>query len=65
MNEVSIHKLIVGTFETDLGRKLLEHLKDVIIDKPTYKKGMTLDECAFVEGRKDIVNQLLKELENV
>ena len=57
-----IHKLIVGTFGTDIGKKLLEHLKTAIIDRPTYKKDSTLDECAFREGQKDIINQFLKEI---
>lgn len=57
-----VHKLTVGTFETTIGRKYLEHLKNVIIDRPTYKKGMELDEVAFREGQKDLVNQILKEM---
>ncbi len=57
-----IHKLIVGTFETDLGRKLLEHLETVITKRPTYKKGMTLDEVAYVEGQKSIIEQFKKEM---
>ena len=62
--EAEVHKLIVGTFETDIGKKLLGHLKNVIIDRPTYKTGRTIDECAFREGQKDIVQQFIKEIEN-
>lgn len=58
-----VHKLTVGTFETTIGKKYLEHLKNVIIDRPTYKKGMTLDEVAFIEGQKDVVKQMLKEMQ--
>ena len=57
-----IHKLIVGTFTTDLGKRLLEHLEKTIVDRPTYIKGMTLDEVAFREGQKDVILQLIKEL---
>ena len=60
-----IHKLIVGTFETELGGRLLSHLKQTIVDRPSYIKGMALDEVAFREGQKDIINQLLKEMQNV
>ena len=58
-----IHKLIVGTFETELGQRLLQHLKTTIVDRPIYKKGMTLDEVAFREGQRDIVIQLSKEIQ--
>ena len=60
--EIEVHKLIVGTFETDLGKKLLTHLEATIIDRPTYIQGMTLDEVAFREGQKDVILQLLKEM---
>ena len=62
MIELEITKLIAGTFETTIGQKLLTHLKQTIVDRPTYIKGMTLDEVAFREGQKDIINQLLKEI---
>ena len=48
-----------------LGEKLLAHFTETIIDRPTYRKGMTLDECAFREGQKDIINQIRKEMKNV
>lgn len=60
--ETEIRTLIVGTFETELGKRLLEHLTDAIINRPTYKPGMTLDEVAFREGQKDVINQLIKEM---
>ena len=60
--EIEVHKLIVGTFETDLGKKLLAHLKSTIIDRPTYLQGMDLAEVAFREGQKDVILQLLKEM---
>lgn len=59
---LEIKSLIVGTFETTIGQKLLEHLKETIVDRPTYKKGMELDEVAFREGQKDLVVQLMKEM---
>lgn len=65
MEQEAVHKLIVGTFNTDLGKKLLEHLKNVIIDRPTYKKGMTLDEAAFREGEKSVVQQILREMKGL
>ena len=60
-----IHKLIVGTFETPIARKLLDYLEETIVLRPTYKPGMGLDEVAFREGQKDIINQLLKEMKDV
>lgn len=60
--EEEIHKLIVGTFNTPLGVKLMKHLKKKLINRPSYVIGMSLDQVAFREGQKDVVTQLLKEL---
>lgn len=64
MNELEIRKLIVGTFETELGTKLLAHLKKTIVDRPMYKSGMTLDEVAFRQGQADVINQIIKEIKH-
>lgn len=60
--QTEVHKLIIGTFETPIGTKLLQYLKETIVDRPTFKVGMTLDEVAFREGQKDVIMQLLKEI---
>jgi len=59
-----ITKLVVGTFETQLGKKLLLHLNDTLVRRPMYKKGMTLDEVAFRQGQADVIAQLNKEMSN-
>ena len=58
-----INKLMVGTFNTELGEKLLHHLADVFIDRPMYKPGMTLDEVAFRQGEASIVEKIIKEVQ--
>ena len=60
-----INKLIVGTFETELGKRLLEHLESVFVDRNMYEKGMTLDEVAFRQGEASSIKKLRKELGNV
>ena len=65
MEQQEIHKLVVGTFVTPMGEKLMDHLRQTILDRPTYKPGMTLEEAAFREGQKDVITQILKELHNV
>lgn len=64
MTSEEITSLVNVVFGTPHGRKLATHLDKTIVDRPTYKKGMELDEVAFREGQKNIVNQLLKELPN-
>ena len=64
MNELEITSLINTVFGTPHGKKLLDHLNKTITDRPTYKKGMTLDECAFNEGQKNIIKQISKEVGN-
>ncbi len=60
-----VHKLVVGTFETPLGKKCLTHFKETLVNRPMYKKGLSLDEVAFREGQADVVRQIIKEIENV
>lgn len=57
-----IDKLIVGTFKTELGEKLLRHLAEVFIDRPMYKPGMTLEEVAFRQGEASVIEKIIKEV---
>ena len=59
---LEIKALISGTFNTDLGKKLLEHLTEVFINRPIYKPGLTLEETAYRQGQADVIKQLQKEL---
>lgn len=60
----TIHKLIVGTFTTDLGVKMMEQLEGTFVNRPIYVEGLTLDQVAYRQGQADLVNQLKKELNN-
>ena len=57
-----IHKLIVGTFETELGKKLLAHLVDTFIDRPIYRAGMSIEDASYRQGQADLIKQLMKEM---
>lgn len=57
-----IHKLVIGTFETEIGQRLLSHLEDVYVDRDMYAQGLTLDQVAFRQGQADIIKQIIKEL---
>ena len=59
---LEIHKMFVGTFNTDIGAKCLERLKDVYIDRPVYVTGMTLDQTAYRQGQADIVKSIMREV---
>lgn len=59
-----IHKLIVGTFNTELGQKCLEHLEKTFIDRPIYRDGSTLEATAYRQGQADLVKQIIKEIRN-
>lgn len=60
---IEINKLLIGTFETELGRRCLDTLKTTFVDRDMYKKGMTLDEVAFRQGEASVVNKIIKSLE--
>ncbi len=58
-----INKLMVGTFETELGQRLLTHLAEVFIDRDIYKQGMTIEETAFRQGEASIIKKIIMEVE--
>lgn len=59
---LEIKALFKGTFETELGRKCLDHLENVLVDRDMYKPGMTLDEVAFRQGEASVIKKILKEV---
>ena len=58
----AVTKLIVGTFETELGQRCIKHLKKIYVDREIYKTGATLDMVAYRQGQCDLVRQIMKEL---
>ena len=59
---IVISKLIKGTFQTELGVKLLAHLERKFVDRDIHVQGLTLDQVAYRQGQADFVKQLLKEV---
>lgn len=58
-----IDKLIKGTFGTELGKKLVKHLKIKFVDRPVYIPGLSSDEVAFREGQRNVIMQIMKEID--
>ena len=56
-----VHKLFVGTFETELGKRCLKHLVETFVDRDIYRPGMTLDEVAFKQGEASVIKKIMKE----
>ena len=61
---IEITKLIVGTFETELGKRCLAHLEKTFVDRPIYIQGATLEQTAYRQGQADLIKQIVKELSN-
>jgi hypothetical protein len=59
-----IHKLFVGTFETELGKRTIAHLTEKFVDRNMYESGMTLDQVAFRQGEASTIKKIIKELNN-
>ena len=57
-----ISAMFNATFSTELGKRTIEHLKKVFVDRDMYETGMTLDEVAFRQGEASIVKKILKEI---
>mgnify|MGYP006883067109 CR=1 FL=1 len=64
MDKVAIHKLYVGTFETELGKRCLSHLEDVFVNRQIFKHGESVEHAAYRQGQADLVKQLKKEINN-
>jgi len=62
-HEATINSFIVGTFETPLGRKCLEHLEKTFVDRDVYSPGLTFEQTAFRAGEAAVIRQLRKTLE--
>jgi len=65
MTQKQVSAIFKGTFGTDAGKKCLDHLEAVFVDRDMYSKGMTLDEVAFKQGEASVVKKILKEFKNV
>ena len=62
MTNQEISKLFAATFSTDAGKKCIEYLEDIFVDRDMYYRGLTLDEVAFRQGEASVVKKILKEL---
>ncbi len=60
---IVISKLIKGTFDTELGKKLLEHLEKVFVDRPIYTDGQTIEQTAYRQGQADVIKQIRREID--
>lgn len=58
-----IQKLIQGTFNTELGRRMIEHLEDTFVNRDIYKQGMKVEDAAYRQGQADVIKQLRKEID--
>lgn len=61
--QIVISKLIKGTFETELGQKLLDHLENTFVDRPIYRHNQTHEETAYRQGQADLIKQLRREFD--
>lgn len=58
-----INKLMIGTFETELGKKCLDNLKRAYVDRPIYIQGMSLDQVAHRQGQCDVIKDIIQTVE--
>ncbi len=62
-HNIVISKLIKGTFDTELGKKLLDHLEKVFVDRPIYADGQTIEQTAYRQGQADVIKQIRREID--
>lgn len=56
-------EVILQTFRTAPGKKLLKMLIALFYDKPSYRLGGDTHDMAFREGQRDIVGYLKEQME--
>lgn len=61
---IVISKLIKGTFQTELGLRLLDHLEKTFVDRPIYRPNQTHEETAYRQGQADVIKQIRKEIDD-
>ena len=62
MTTKEITKLYKDVFDNPNGKKCIEMLKKTFVDRPVFRQGSTFEETAFREGQRDIVTQIIKEV---
>lgn len=58
-----INSIIIGTFQTPLGKKCLDHLEKTFVDRDVYVPGMTFEQTSYRAGEASVIRQLRKTLE--
>ena len=62
MTTEEVTKQYKDVFDNTNGKKLLESLRETFVDRPIFRQGATFEETAFREGQRDIVRQIIKEV---
>ena len=58
-----IKKLMVGTFETELGKRCLEHLEKTFVDRDIAQAGMSELEIGIRQGEANVIKKIRRELD--
>lgn len=61
----AIDDTLAAPFLSDAGKRMLEHLVDRILNRPSWNLGDTIETAHFREGQKDIVSQLVAAVNRV
>ena len=62
MTSEEITALYQSVFSTEQGKRCLEHLKGVFVDRDIYQPGATLDRVSFRQGESSIIKKIIKEV---
>jgi hypothetical protein len=59
----TIDSIIVGTFQTPLGKKCLEHFEEVFVNRDVYLPGMSFEETTHRAGEARVIRKIRNTLE--
>lgn len=60
-----IDSIMKGTFNTELGKRCIAHLKEVFVDRPIARPGDDLLAIGIRQGEANVIRKIIAELEGV
>jgi len=57
-----IKKIMIGTFETEIGKKCLDHLQSVFVDRDIAQVGMSELEIGIRQGEANVIKKIIREV---
>ena len=62
IKSIEYKKLVVGTFNTDIGLKYLDYLEKTHVNIPMYTRNTSIEEVSYRQAKADLIRDIRKEI---